>query len=107
MEERTKRHHAREFRLQVVRQLINGEKRLCELCREHGLSERLVHKWRETYEAEGESAWLAREVRHARPKSQEAKIAELEAALGRAHLENELLRRALKKGGLPLPRSGS
>ena len=101
-----KRHYDREFRLQIVRQLISGEKRLCDLSREHNIATRVVQRWRETYEAAGEGAWLEQETRHARPKTDAARIAELEAALGRAHLENELLRRALQKGGFPLSRSG-
>ena len=37
----------REFKLQVARQLVNGEKRLAQLCREHDLCETLVRRWRE------------------------------------------------------------
>ena len=101
---KTPQRYDREFRLQIARQVVTGEKRIVDLCREHGLVDRVVRRWRDTYEAEGEGAWLEGEVRHARPKSQEARIAELEAALGRAHLEVELLRRACKKGGFPQPK---
>jgi transposase-like protein len=102
---RLKRSFDREFKLQVVRQLLGGEKRLSQLCREHQLSETLVRRWKEQYDQEGEAAWpeFSSRVVTADP---EQRVRELEAALGRAHLENELLRRALKqaeKGGL-LPR---
>ena len=103
--QRPKRSFDREFKLQVVRQLLSGERRLSQLCREHQLSETLVRRWKEQYEQEGENAWpeLATQVVE---RDAEQRIRELEAALGRLHLENELLRRALKqaeKGG-SLPR---
>ena len=98
MSRRPKRSFGREFKLQVVRQLASGEKRLSQLCREHSLSASLVARWREQYDSEGENAWpeaIGPAVEH----DAERRIAELESALGRAHLEIELLRRALKKGG--------
>jgi transposase-like protein len=105
---RPKRSFDREFKLQVVRQLLAGEKRLSQLCREHQLSETLVRRWKEQYEQQGEAAWPEFGSQVVAPDS-EQRIRELEAALGRAHLENELLRRALKqaeKGGSLTRRSG-
>ena len=102
---RPKRSFDREFKLQVVQQWLSGEKRLSQLCREHQLSETLVRRWKEQYEQQGESAWPEFGSQVVAPDP-EQRIRELEAALGRAHLENELLRRALKqaeKGG-SLPR---
>ena len=98
---RLKRAFDREFKLQVVRQLLSGEKRLAQLCREYQLSPTLVRRWQEQYAAAGEAAWPEFSSLVVRPDA-EQRIRELEAALGRAHLENELLRRALKaaeKGG--------
>jgi transposase-like protein len=107
----------REFKLQVVRQLLSGEKRLSQLCREHNLCASLVRTWRQQYEQKGEDAWLVssssvqvmtREhergpvARH--DEAKDARIAALEAALGRAHLENEFLRQALAKKASPQTR---
>jgi len=105
---RAKRSFDREFKLQIVRQLLAGEKRLSQLCREHSLSETLVRRWKEQYEQDGEQAWpeVASLVIE---RDAEQRIRELEAALGRAHLEIELLRRAVKqaeKGGSLPRRSG-
>src|SRR5256885_12045468 len=99
-----KRNFNREFKLQVARQLARGEKGLAQLCREHGLCQTLVRRWRDQYEQLGEHAWP--DTIHpveASALDPAGRIAELEEALGRAHLEIELLRRALEKGGL-LPR---
>ena len=105
---RPRRSFDREFKLQVIHQWISGEKRLALLCREHQLAESMVRRWREQYEQEGENAWPEAADRVVEPDAQQ-RIRELEAALGRAHLEIELLRRALKqaeKGGSIPRRNG-
>jgi putative transposase len=104
MSSKPRRIFGREFKLQIVRQLDRGEKRLGQLCREHQLAESLVRRWREQYEAAGENVWL--DERLPVERDPETRIAELEAALGRAHLEIDLLRRALEKGGSPARRNG-
>src|SRR5579864_8022281 len=103
---RSKRSFDREFKLQVARQLTSGEKRLSQLCREHDLCPSLVRYWRERYDRDGENAWLGETGSKHVARDPEVRIAELEAALGRAHLEIELLRRALEKGGSPHGRNG-
>jgi transposase-like protein len=105
---RPKRLFDREFKLQVVRQLKSGEARLSQLCREHRLSETLVRRWKEQYEQDGEAAWPDR-ASLVVERDAEQRIRELEAALGRAHLEIDRLRRALKqaeKGGSTSGRNG-
>jgi len=104
-----KRVFSREFKLDIVRQLISGEKRLAQLCREHHLCETLVRRWREQYEARGEHAWLGTEAHARTEEDPQARIRMLEAALVRATLENEFLRHALqtlRKGGTLPPRNG-
>ena len=106
---RPRRSFDREFKLQVVRQLVSGERRISQLCREHQLSETLVRRWKEQYEQDGEAAWPEIDT-VVIERDAEQRIRELEAALGRAHLELELLRRALKqaeKGGSLPRRKGS
>ena len=108
MASRPRRSFSREFKLQLMRQLVAGEKRLAQVCREHDLCETLVRRWREQYEKDGENAWRAGPLGPA-PAEAQARIAALEAALGRAHLENEFLRQALEvlaKKGSPSGRDG-
>jgi transposase-like protein len=97
-----KRTFSREFKLQVARQVSTGEQRLAQLCREHSLCQTLVRKWKQQYELFGDRAWPVNNgTRVSLPVPEptaEERIATLEAALGRAHLEIELLQRALKKG---------
>ena len=97
-----KRHHTREFKLQVVRQLVSGEKRIAQLCREHNLCQTLVRRWRDQYEQWGEEAWLDQPTAGHGDQDAQVRIAALEGALGRASMENDFLRRALalaRKGG--------
>jgi transposase-like protein len=104
-----KRSFSREFKLHVVRQLVSGEKRLAQLCREYSLCQTLLRRWRDQYEAHGENAWREPDPARAGDGEPQARIAALEAALGRATLENEFLRQALqlvRKGGLAPPRNG-
>jgi transposase-like protein len=105
----TKRSFSREFKLQVVRQLVSGEKRFAQLCREHNLCQTLLRRWRDQYDQRGENAWLDREDGRLVDPEAQTRIAALEAALGRATLENEFLRHALqvaRKGGSLRPRNG-
>jgi transposase len=104
-----KRVFSREFKLQVVRQLVSGEKRFAQLCREHSLCQTLLRRWREQYEQRGEHAWLDHDPTTCVDQDAKTRIAALEAALGRATLENEFLRHALqevRKGGSVLARNG-
>jgi len=102
-----KRTFTREFKRQVASQALAGEKGMAQLCREYGLCQTLVRRWRDQYQQLGEAAWPdSIHPIEAAELDAEGRIAELEAALGRAHLENEMLRRALKKGGLLPGRNG-
>lgn len=101
-----------EFKRRVAREAVSGEKRLSQICREHDLCETVVRKWKKQYELFRELAWprqngssASEGARLVKPDP-EARITELEAALGRAHLEIELLQRALQKGGSPVGRNG-
>jgi transposase-like protein len=79
------------------------------VCREHGLCQTLVRRWRDQYEKDGENAWLSSGSGSEVDLDQAARIAALEAALGRAHLEIDFLRHSLatlRKGGFPPPSNG-
>lgn len=106
-----KRTFGAEYKLRVVRELLRGEKSLSQMCREQGLGQNVLRRWRDLYQERGEEAFgetangaqrsvdasdAGRVVRE-----QAARIRALEQALGRAHLEVEFLRDALGKGGCP------
>ena len=94
--------HSRQFKLSVVRQVAGGEKRPAQVCREHGIGEGLLLRWRREYEARGEAAFT-----QAQPSETEAlqrRVAELERLCGQLALANAVLKGAL--GGCP-SRSGT
>ena len=66
---------SREFKLAVVREVAGGEKRPAQVCREHGIAEGLLLRWRREYEAR--------------------RIADLERLCGQLALENAVLKKAL------------
>jgi transposase len=92
--------HSREFKLDVVRQVASGEKRPAQICREHGLAESLLLRWRKEYDARGEAAFGPSEEGGDRALAQ--RVAELERLCGQLALENAALKR-----GLSLSRSRS
>jgi transposase-like protein len=105
---RPRRSFDREFKLALMHQLEAGEKRPGQLCREHRLSASLLKRWRDQYAAAGDAAWPTSAAPTEEVDAAE-RFHELEAALGRLHMENELLRRALRqaeKGGFLPGRSG-
>ena len=84
----------REFKLQVVRQIVSGAKRPAQACREYGLAESVLNRWRKEYEVRGESAFLPKEPSPV--EALERKIAELERFCGQLALENAILKKALQ-----------
>ena len=48
-----------EFKLSIVKAVMSGEKSSIQLCREHNLSDSLIHNWRKLYRQKGETAFTA------------------------------------------------
>lgn len=91
-----RRKFPREFKLDVCRKAESGESSKSRLCREHALSPTLLDRWVAQFRAKGEEAFSGDAWRPL-SLSPEARVRELEAALGRAHLEIEFLQEALGK----------
>jgi transposase len=89
------RSFTREFKLEMVRQLATGEKRPAQVCREQGLAESVLARWRKEYAARGEAAFASQPAPH-EALSAEARIAELERFCGQLALENAVLKKALQ-----------
>ena len=84
----------REFKLTVVRQIVSGEKRPAQTCREYNLAESVLQRWRKEYEARGEAAFGPQADD---ATSLEQQVAELERFCGQLALENRLLKKALQR----------
>ena len=88
-----RRVHSREFKLTAVRQVASGEKRPAQVCREHGIGEGLLLRWRREYEARGEAAFAPHQPSES--EALERRIADLERLCGQLALENAVLKKAL------------
>lgn len=94
-----RRTFTREFKLSLCEKVKLGQQSKSSACREHSLSPSLLDRWMEKYESKGQGAFS-----ESAPVDTDRRIKELEASLGRAHLENEFLREALGKLGIPVKR---
>jgi transposase len=99
-----------EFKREVVQQLLKGEKTIAELSREFDVSPTIVRNWKRRYESGAATAVKANEdvVPASELQAAQARIRDLERALGRKTMEVEILRAAqevLKKS--PSLRKGS
>jgi len=92
-----KRNHRREFKLEVVRQVATGQKRPAQVCREYGLAESVLSRWRKDYHERGEAAFLSQPSEEA--STQDQRIVELDRFCGQLALENQVLKKALQRMG--------
>jgi transposase len=81
-------------KLEIVLASLRGDRSVAELCREHGIAESLLRKWREqALEAAAERFESGQE--RSLQAEQRRRIAELERALGRKTYELEIAGKAL------------
>jgi len=91
------------FKLQIVREVEAGEKRIAQICREHSLSDSIIRRWLKQYQESGPKAFHRGDPKSEELEAAQKRIAELESALGRATLEVDFLRRCVKRANIPLP----
>ena len=92
---------SREFKLELMHQLASGARRPAQLCREHGLAEGVLWRWRREYAERGEAAFGLSEL--SGEQALERRIAELERFCGQLAVENAVLKKGLS---LAASRSG-
>jgi transposase len=90
-----KRAHTREFKPECCRQVMSGQKRPAQVCREHNLSESVLLRWRREYEARGEAAFTEKQL--SQTEALQREVAELERFCGKLALENEILKKGLAR----------
>jgi transposase-like protein len=86
--------YSADFRRETIEELLSGQKRASQICRERGIDVTTLRRWRLAYEEHGEAAWST-------PKpedlSAEVKIAQLERIIGQLTVENAVLKKALAR----------
>jgi transposase len=90
-----KRIHSRELKLEIVRQIATGQQRPAQICREYGLAESVLSRWRKEYQERAEAAFQPRQAEGS--STQEQRILELEQFCGQLALENQVLKKTLQR----------
>ena len=82
----------REFKLSICQEIESGLKTQAQISREHRLGTNLISRWLKEYRHDPVNCFFGN--RRYPLDVQASRIKELEAALGRATLENQLLKKA-------------
>ena len=96
-----RRQFTRAFKLQVLQEADAG-KSVGQLVREHQVHPTLIHRWRQQLRRQGDRAFPG----NGRAVSDEARIAALERKVGQLTMENDLLKKVLRRLE-EIPRSAS
>ena len=81
-----------EEKLAIVLEGIKGDVTVSEICRKYGIAQSLYYKWRDKFLDGGKKA-LTNNSKANAPKSDEAKIEELEKVIGRQTVVIEVLKK--------------
>jgi transposase len=83
---RQRRQFSAEFKARVVLEVLSGQKRAAEVCREYQLKPDLLSRWKADFVAQAASVFQGDE----RTQRAEQRIAELERMVGRLTVELEV-----------------
>ncbi len=92
-----------DFKRRVVEEWLSGGQRVAQICRKYQLSDSLVRNWRKQYEKAGPNVWDPPDESDGELAAAEKRIGEFEAALGRATMEVDFMKRVVKRLGIPFP----
>ena len=88
---KNQRTFSREFKRQVIEELLSGVSTAAQLCRRHRLSSSLLYHWKKQYAQGGYDNEPTKEA------ALEERVRQLEQMLGKVILENEFLKKAVRK----------
>lgn len=78
------------FKAQVVLEVLTGVKSAAQICREHGIKETLLSRWKQEFMERAPELFEHRRGHNA----QDERVAELERVVGRLTLELEMVKKA-------------
>ncbi len=90
-----RRQYTPQFKLQVVLELLRGERSAAQIAREHGIGPDLLSRWRDVFE---ERAPQLFQDGRGEASAEAARIAELERLVGQQALELAVLKRGCASG---------
>jgi transposase len=88
---RPRRQFTAEFKARIVLEVLSGQKRAAEVCREFQLKPDLLSRWKSDFVTQASSVFQGDE----RSQHAEQRIAELERLVGRLTLELEVAKKAV------------
>jgi transposase len=91
---RGRRTFSREFKLTVVREVMQAEQPVGVICRKYQLAGPVLLRWRHEVETRGDEAFIPTVAAEGDAKDQ--RIAELERLCGQLALENQTLKKGLQ-----------
>jgi len=86
-----RRKFTREFKIEAVKPIIEGEKSLSQVSRELDIRRNMLQRWRDEYLADPEQAFPGA----GQLKPDEAQIAQLKRELRRTQMERDILKKAI------------
>ncbi len=89
-----RRSFSRELKIQICQEVESGLKTQAQASREHMIGSSLISQWMKQYRQDPVNCFPGSRSKQANTDQQSAKIKELEAALGRATYQNQVLREA-------------
>ena len=92
----SRRSFTKEFKLKVVQAHESGTS-IAELMREFNIHANLVYKWTQEYRNNPSGAFRGSDESTVTNRELEKRVAELEQVLGRMTMENDFLKKALKR----------
>ena len=104
----TYQHYSPEFKAKIVLQVIQGEKELGEVAKEHNINPNLIRKWRTVFLEKASMVFEDPEKGAAKAKrkeeSLEKKQRQMLSTIGQLKLERDFLQDAFRRTGRPVPR---
>lgn len=92
----SRRRFTKEFKLKVIKAYESGSS-IAELVRAFNIHQNLVYKWTREYRNNPSGSFLGNNGSNTANQTLEKRVAELEQMLGRLTMENDFLKKALKR----------
>jgi transposase len=92
-----------ELKAKLVDEHVTGGRAISQICRTYGVGETALRRWVSQYRRDGADGLVSNDAKTRELADAQERIAELEAALGRAAMELDFMQRAFKRAGLPFP----
>lgn len=83
-----------EFKFEAVLDMLRGEKKVAQICRERDITESLLYKWRDAFFERAPSIFADQRDSSSTNDPETERMAELERLVGRQTLEIEVLKKA-------------